>query len=71
LETACTRTREVSHLAADKSSPEIVTEPLPDLMLWLDPVFQIDERNFERHRLAATILGSLAGVIAGFVLLGT
>jgi hypothetical protein len=53
-------------LVADKSCPEIVTEPLPDLMLWLDLVFPMEELNF----LAATILGSLAGVIAGFVLLG-
>ena len=51
-------------MAHNKSSPELVTEPLPDLM-------QMDKRNVERHRLAATILGSLAGVIAGFVVLGT
>jgi hypothetical protein len=52
--------REVSDMAHNKSSPELVTEPLPDLM-------QMAERNFERHRLAATILGSLVGVIAGLV----
>jgi hypothetical protein len=51
--------REVSDMAHSKSSPGIVTSPLPDSgVLWLDLVFQMDKLNGAIRRFDALIKGN-------------
>jgi hypothetical protein len=51
--------REVSDMAHSKSSPGIVTAPLPDSgVLWLDLVFQMDKLNGAIRRFDALIKGN-------------